>query len=203
MCGNECFWQMLLNNSSILSLCSSLSDMLYCFLCISFCFHFLKATSQHPVQRFGESVQDSFSNFIPTRSGFFLIWKPTVHSVNFMISWCQGFQRHGKIMEFWKTAKSFSRPGKIMEFEKKGQNHGKIMAFQNKSWKNHGILFFEIILHTTFEIFFAPIVCNWSLSLHIDHRKCSKNHGTFMEKSWNFILGNGWKPWMWKKDCSE
>ncbi len=93
-------------------------------------------------------------------------------------------------MEFWKTAKPVSRPGKIMECEKMA----KIMEFQSESWKNHGILFFEIFSHTTFEISFAHYMRNWSLSFHIDHGKCSENQGKFMEKSWNFILGNGWKP---------
>ena len=60
----------------------------------------------------------------------------------------QGFQRHGKIMKFWKMVNSFSRHGKIMEYEKKA----KIMEFQNASWNNHGILFFDIFLHA-FEIF--------------------------------------------------
>ena len=105
-----------------------------------------------------------------------------------------GFQYRGNIIENWKMAKLFSRPGKIMEFEKKGQNHGKIMEFQNALWKNHGILLFEIFSHATFDIFSARHARNLSFSFRIDHGKSSENHGKFMEKSWNFILGNGWKP---------
>ncbi len=60
-------------------------------------------------------------------------------------------------MEFWKMAKSFSRPGKIMEFEKKVKIMEKIMEFQNASWKNHGILFFEIFSNATFDIFWRAM----------------------------------------------
>ena len=52
---------------------------------------------------------------------------------------------------------------------------------------NHGKIteFVEIFSHTTFEIFSAHCVRNWSLSFHIDHGKCSENHGKIME----FLFG--------------
>ncbi len=31
------------------------------------------------------------------------------------------------------------------------------MEFQNALWKNHGILFFEIVLHATFESFLRTL----------------------------------------------
>ena len=84
-----------------------------------------------------------------------------------------------------------------MEFEKKVKIMEKIMEFKNASWKNHRSLFFEILSHATFDVFSVRHACNWSFSFRIDHGKCSKNHGKLMEKSWNFILGNGCKPCTW------
>ena len=59
------------------------------------------------------------------------------------------------------------------------------MEFQNESWKNHGILFFEIFSHTTFEIFFCAL--RSQLVIVISYRSWKmqreswKIHGKIME----------------------
>ena len=53
-------------------------------------------------------------------------------------------------------------------------HHGKIVEF-----------YFEIFSFATSEIF-SLYACDWSFSFCIDHG--------IMGKSWDFVLGNGWKP---------
>ena len=66
-----------------------------------------------------------------------------------------------------------------MEFEKKA----KIMEFQNASWK---FVFGDFPQH------YFP--CATRAIGHFHAIQIMENTGIIMEKSWNIISGNGWKP---------